>query len=881
MNPLKYKMANEWMRQEDASPQEALNTWDAMEAEFKANRAMSQEPRTMAQGGRIGLKPGGLVEPGVEYYGKLTEAEKQAHISAWEKETGKKFKNITSGGHKWNITHGKVPFSRTRVWERKELKGDELKNVLEWGKNKGDGKWSKKKTLEEYNQKEVGTRAKIRTKEVKGTLKSLEKLTTKEVQALYKDLPENISIQVQKRGKNKIPDYTFRARVLGKNVGKPTWAMDLKATPENKTKIIEETQKILDEYHPNRLSREEYAELRLKPENRRLKGEDFAKKLNKAGYTTYTGDEWGRVNVYNYDKETPRGKPIAKDLGFFEKRTVAEAKDIINKYSGGKHFLRNKNLTDAQITTRAAEYVAMEKQIEKTGGTYSFPRGKQNKRKVWQNIYSSHDQGGRFKLANADELPKAKNGKILWREDKAWRKAKFKDSKSGKIFTYDNLEEMVDKHGGGWNKAIKAYDDNARLNQTTFKGKSLNEWFRNNMIKQEYEALIEKKVPWKDKGLQKYLGDKKPYYSFTEAHHFKGVKDHPFDTESSFRYANREQGYAQNSYNKAIKSGNPDRIAKAKKTYIDKMNTISDDLGGIRYKMDDTRFVGQTGTPERIVATGAREAGLLKNKDFVKFFKGTFQGLSPQSVLQMGRTHGCLKKDEGGSIMTCLQGKFEKNPEKFLQRSAPLAKGNPNLFKWFKNGRKIAKGTGVFLAWEAAFAPIIGGWAALEGESGARIINEIAYGIPFIGETEKEEWMKEAGGDELAYTAKRIDELSQQELPSLEQQRDQVINLRSNVPGKGYQQRVIEDDIQEKKLELQGYLNTPEFYEGPVGSYVNEAVVGDAFNLADQTTAKIAADKAARKKQKFDWLREKKIIANKNWQSQMATGGIASLKKKW
>ena len=67
------------------------------------------------------------------------------------------------------------------------------------------------------------------------------------------------------------------------------------------------------------------------------------------------------------------------------------------------------------------------------------------------------------------------------------------------------------------------------------------------MIKKEYETLVGKKVPWKDKGLQKYMGEKKPYYSFTEAHHFKGVKDHPFDTESSFRYANRRQGNIQNS----------------------------------------------------------------------------------------------------------------------------------------------------------------------------------------------------------------------------------------------------------------------------------------------------------------------------------------------
>jgi transposase len=42
-----YKMANEWMREESATPEEALNTWNELEAEFKANRAMSQEPRSM------------------------------------------------------------------------------------------------------------------------------------------------------------------------------------------------------------------------------------------------------------------------------------------------------------------------------------------------------------------------------------------------------------------------------------------------------------------------------------------------------------------------------------------------------------------------------------------------------------------------------------------------------------------------------------------------------------------------------------------------------------------------------------------------------------------------------------------------------------------
>ena len=44
MNPLKHKLANEWMRQDDASPEEALDTWNTMEAEFKVNRAMAQAP---------------------------------------------------------------------------------------------------------------------------------------------------------------------------------------------------------------------------------------------------------------------------------------------------------------------------------------------------------------------------------------------------------------------------------------------------------------------------------------------------------------------------------------------------------------------------------------------------------------------------------------------------------------------------------------------------------------------------------------------------------------------------------------------------------------------------------------------------------------------
>jgi len=301
------------------------------------------------------------------------------------------------------------------------------------------------------------------------------------------------------------------------------------------------------------------------------------------------------------------------------------------------------------------------------------------------------------------------------------------------------------------------------------------------------------------------------------------------------------------------------------------------------------------------------QASILKevamgNKDALKFLntaaKDMQANLSPRSIAQLAKEHDCGTKGKGGSIMSCLQGKFKADPEKFLKKSAPLAKNNVNLYKWFKNGRRIARGTGIALAWEAAFAPLIVGWGKLEGDSNQRIIHDLAYGsilegvgVPpeyVPGQNPKEEFM-EAGGDELSYKMKRMGELEEQELPYLQQQRNDVINKMSNVEGTSAHQLFIEDDIKEKELELQELYNTPEFYEGPAGGAstegeygYNQSAIQDAFDLEQQTTAKIAADTAERKKATFDWLREKKLIANQNWQSQVpkAEGGIMSLKKK-
>ena len=69
--------------------------------------------------------------------------------------------------------------------------------------------------------------------------------------------------------------------------------------------------------------------------------------------------------------------------------------------------------------------------------------------------------------------------------------------------------------------------------------------------------------------------------------------------------------------------------------------------------------------------------------------------------------------------------------------------------------------------------------------------------------------------------------------------------------------------------------------EGPAASYLSEDKAVDAYNLSQQTTEKIAADTAARKKATFDWLEKNKLIANRNWQSQVsyAGGGMVGIRK--
>ena len=709
-----------------------------------------------------------------------------------------------------------------------------------------------------------GTRQGYR--EDKGRPVTKTKLTKKQVQEIYKDLPENVYVMVQERGKNKIPEYTYRAGVRGDRIGKENWRMALKATPENKKKIIEATEKKLNEYYPNRLTRAEYAKIRLKPENRRLRGEDFAKKLNEMGYTTATGAEWNRSSVYNFDLKSPRTKKrIADDLGFFEKRTVAEAKEIIKKFSGGKHFLKNKNLTDADITTRAASYVAMEKFEETSGTGRSWPRGKQNKRKVWTNIYNSYRQGGRFELINEKELADA-DGKVNWKKNLNWRKAKFKDKKSGATFTYDNLEKMVDKHGGGYQKAIKPYNDNAILNQTTFKGKTLNSILTEGLLKKEYETLIGKKVGSNDSGLLKYISEKKPFYSFVEAHHTEGVKDNPFKTEPAFKYANREQGIIQKKYNAAIASGDVNKIAKAKEVYINDMNRISNELGGIRYKTDG-KFIGTQGTPESIVKAAATEAG---------FNQGEINAISKQISANLRKLgFKCKFAASGGGVGSCDDPMSYVDDIKKQENLLKVQKINsPNAVRTLNTARKLNAARSLFtstlgpgaLAFEAVAALPIAYMGYKGGKTPENIIADATFNL--IGKSDKRVFLDKAVemGFDTANIKRAQDLLKKQE--ALEKQDARADEFMGPDDMFMYPQMV-------QKAERDLFDVTKQFIDPKTGQVIPERVAAfDQLPLVEQGVAKDQADLATKRQEQVGGFLQSPVA---DYLPNFAGGGIAGL----
>jgi hypothetical protein len=286
--------------------------------------------------------------------------------------------------------------------------------------------------------------------------------------------------------------------------------------------------------------------------------------------------------------------------------------------------------------------------------------------------------------------------------------------------------------------------------------------------------------------------------------------------------------------------------------------------------------------------------------------------------IELAKIHDCpIKVSSGGrigfsagGITGCLEGKLKKDPMKFLNMTgeSALASKSKNILGFIKGARTAARVTGLGLAWEAAFAPLIMGWMAAEGESWERMKHDLSYGpilealgvspkyIP--GKSEKDE-LKEHMGE----TGFNVDQLlslfgeskfvpdwdpsgtkqRHEYIPGkrdwLEMDLNEEIYKSSKIGGKNYKtqkQRHLEEAL--KKLDERGRKLVDPFYEGPAGQYFGE----EKWMAGEQARAEGLASLEEAKAANLKEYREKGYVAPENWWKDQtgrryAGGGLANL----
>mgnify|MGYP003148842439 CR=1 FL=1 len=254
----------------------------------------------------------------------------------------------------------------------------------------------------------------------------------------------------------------------------------------------------------------------------------------------------------------------------------------------------------------------------------------------------------------------------------------------------------------------------------------------------------------------------------------------------------------------------------------------------------------------------------LDNKKLLKFFKDS--------------NIPCIK-GAGGQCNSIVD--YQKGYNKIVKEAA-AGKGSVEAIQKLKGFTKAMRGiagaakwTGYGLLAEAGFmVPFaIGDYTA--GESWKRVLgNATDYGFgPILGQSEQEEFEAALPEGSLAVEGEKAVELGER----LTGMREQKVN-----PGYGRvgfeekapaaRQKVYDDIFDKFEFNLKPFLSDTPYAQ----DQWHQGMWDQAHEEAAATRAQIEKEKQKR----IDERTERGIIANRNWQSQLASGGIASLNVK-
>ena len=366
--------------------------------------------------------------------------------------------------------------------------------------------------------------------------------------------------------------------------------------------------------------------------------------------------------------------------------------------------------------------------------------------------------------------------------------------------------------------------------------------------------------------LLNYLIDKKGVdvtRSALEKHHVRGVKHTPTkDLQLVTRIANAKARAIRTE----IDSGVFDKIDvddRLKKLGI----TLTDNKTGERY--------GGKGFESIEEVESFTEKGLKKELKADPNLKGLREALVRSGIP--------CKKGTGGQCTSVAD--YKKGYNQIVEEAADGSKDAiqklGKFTKLMRGATGAAKWTGYGLLAEIGFmVPFaIGDYAA--GESWKRILgNATDYGFgPILGQSEQEEFEAALPEGSAAPQRRKVYELGER----LDRMENQKVN-----PGYGrvgYRQKaedarqnVYDSILDEYILNMQPFLRTSPHLEE--SRYYDQYLMDKAEQEDIANMEKLEAERQAR----IDERTERGIIADQNWQSQIAPryaqGGIASLKRK-
>ena len=330
-----------------------------------------------------------------------------------------------------------------------------------------------------------------------------------------------------------------------------------------------------------------------------------------------------------------------------------------------------------------------------------------------------------------------------------------------------------------------------------------------------------------------------PYASALERHHGDLFKD-----PAGLQILTRDQNRYEQKIQKAVKRKvNPISIEEGDKLLKKK---------GIRTTIQGKEVGAPVIDPKKQIA------------DYKKY-------IMRKTISQLGC--GGRLASQGGGDVDC----YAKGLEKLKAGNIKTPGERANFIKLAKTAgglKGIARMTGLGLAWEAAFAPVMAAWMMPGGESPARILNELAYGLPIVGETEKEERKRHMG--ETGFNVSELRNLSG-DREYLQMELNEEINRSGGREGKSYKQYQIEQQI--KKLDEKVRPMVDYFYEGPAGQYFGEEKWGSGEEARVKGLESLEQSKA-------DWIKKYQdlgLVAKPGWKKHFRThrmgGGIMGLKK--